>query len=55
MNRHRRLAALFVLLALCGCAQAVPGRAQAPSALYSPENNGNMHDSGGGGSGGGSM
>jgi hypothetical protein len=41
--------ALFVMLALAGCAQGVTGRAQAPYAPYSPENNGNMHDSGGGG------
>jgi hypothetical protein len=29
MNRHRWLAALFVMLALTGCAQAVPGQAHA--------------------------
>jgi hypothetical protein len=57
MNWHRWLAALFVTLALTGCAQAVPGQAHARYAPYSPENNGNMHDSGGGsgGGGGGSM
>jgi hypothetical protein len=57
MNWVRWLAALFVTLALTGCAQAVPGQAHAPYAPYSPENNGNMHDSGGGsgGGGGGSM
>ena len=47
MNWVRWLAALFVTLALAGCAQAVPGQAHAPYAPYSPENNGNMHDSGG--------
>jgi hypothetical protein len=62
---HRRLAAFFVMLVLAGCAQGVAGRAQAPNARlprsagprgpYSPENNGNMHDSGGGGGDGGSM
>jgi len=46
MNWHRSLAALFVMLALAGCAQGVTGPAQ--YAPYSPENNGNMHDSGGG-------
>jgi hypothetical protein len=53
MNWHRRLAALFVMLALAGCAQGITGQAPAPYAPYSPENNGNMHDSGGGGGGGG--
>jgi hypothetical protein len=53
MNWHRRLAALFVLLALVGCAQGVTGQAQAPYAPYSSENKGNMHDSGGGSGGGG--
>jgi hypothetical protein len=56
MNWHRRLAALFVLLALAGCAQGITDQAKAPYAPYSPENNANMHDSaGGGGGGGGSM
>ena len=55
MNWHRWLTALFVTLALAGCAQGVTGRAHAPNAPYSPENNGNMHDSGGGGGDGGSM
>jgi hypothetical protein len=40
MNWVRWLAALFVTLALTGCAQAVPGQAHAPYAPYSPENNG---------------
>jgi hypothetical protein len=30
MNLHKRLAALFVILALVGCAQVAPGRGQAP-------------------------
>jgi hypothetical protein len=52
MNWHRRLAALFVLLALAGCAQGVTGQAQP----HPPENNGNVPEHGGGdGSGGGSM
>ena len=46
------LAALFVVLALAGCAQDQAGAQYAP---YAPENNGNMHDSGGGGGGGGGM
>jgi len=53
MNWGRRLAVLFVILALTGCAQGVTGQPQIPSAPYSPENNGNMHDGGGGGGGGG--
>ena len=52
MNWVRWLGALFVTSALTGCAQAVPGQAHAPYAPYSPENNGNMHDSGGGSGGG---
>jgi hypothetical protein len=52
MNWHRRFAGLFLILALAGCPQGITGQAQAP---YSPENNGNMHDSGGGGGGGGGM
>jgi hypothetical protein len=50
-----RLAALLVILALTACAQGIGAEGQARYAPYSPENNGNMHDSGGGGSGGGSM
>jgi hypothetical protein len=37
--------ALFALLALAGCAQGQAGAQYAP---YAPENNGNMHDGGGG-------
>jgi hypothetical protein len=35
MNLYRRLAALFLLLALGGCAQAETGPGQAPDAPYS--------------------
>jgi hypothetical protein len=55
MNWHSLLAALLIALALAGCTQETTGQAQAPYAPYSPENNGNMHDSGGGGGGGGGM
>ena len=48
MHLHRQLAALFIVLALAGCAQGQAGAQYAP---YSLENNGNMHDSGGGGGG----
>jgi len=41
MNRHRWLAALFVMVALAACAQG--GQAQAPYAPHSPEN---VHDRG---------
>jgi hypothetical protein len=41
MNWRRRLAALFVVLALPGCAQGTTGQAGAPSAPYSSENSGN--------------
>jgi hypothetical protein len=53
MNWPRRLAALFVLLVLVGCAQGVTGQAQAPYAPYSPENNGIRPEHGGGDGGGG--
>ena len=53
MNLHRLLAALFVSLALAGCAQEIPGQAQAPYAPNSPEDNGIRPEHGGGdGSGG---
>jgi hypothetical protein len=39
MNLHRWLAALFLILALGGCAPLAPGQAQRPDAPYS-------HDSG---------
>ena len=53
MNWQSLLAALFIALVLTGCAQGTTGQAQPPYAPYSPEINGNMHDSGGGGGGGG--
>jgi hypothetical protein len=52
---YSRLAMVLVALALVGCAQGIGAEGQARYAPYSPENNGNMHDSGGGGGGGGSM
>ena len=48
MHRQRRLATLFVVLALTGCAQATAGQPGAPYAPYSLEN---MHDRGGDGDG----
>ena len=50
INWHIRLA-LFLMLSLAGCAQGLTGQAQTPYSPYSPETNGNMHDSGGGGGG----
>ena len=51
------LVALFIILALLGCAQAVPGQGQTAYAPYSDDNGlrvrGGM-DGGGGGGGGGS-
>lgn len=55
MIRYSRLAVLLVVFALIGCAQGIGAEGQARSAPYSPESNGNMHDSGGGGSGGAGM
>ncbi len=56
MNWVRWLAALFVMLALTGCAQAVAGQGQAPYPPHPPQNNGNIPEHGGGdGGGGGSM
>ena len=44
-RRHAMLAAYLVALVLASCTQGVAdNRSYAP---YSPENNGNMHDSGG--------
>jgi len=48
-----RLAALFLILALGGCAQVAAGPGQAPDAPYSQDNNGYPHDRGGDGGGGG--
>ena len=55
MNRWILLAALFIVVALAGCAQGTARQAGAQYAPYAPEHNGNMHDSGGGGGGGGGM
>jgi len=53
MNLHRRLAALFVLLALAGCAQVATIQGQPPNAPYSPANSGEyLRDRGGDGPGG---
>jgi hypothetical protein len=51
----RQLAAVFVILALVGCAQVATGQVQAPYAPYSPENDGNVQDRGGNGGAGGMM
>jgi hypothetical protein len=42
MNLHRRLAALFLILALCGCGQVATGQGQAPNAPYVHDSGGNM-------------
>ncbi len=47
MHWRRGLTALLVMLALAGCAEGVISQGQAPYAPYSPENYGNMRDSGG--------
>jgi hypothetical protein len=49
MNLHRRLAALFVILALVGCAQVATGQGQAP---YSHESGTDTRSGVDGGSGG---
>jgi hypothetical protein len=54
--KFSRLLMCFVILALVGCAQGVIPQSQAPYPPYSPENNGNIHEHGGGdGGGAGSM
>jgi hypothetical protein len=57
MDLHRWLAAVFVVLALAGCAQVATGPGQASHAPYLPDNSEDTHhDRGGdGGGGGGSM
>jgi hypothetical protein len=47
MHWRRGLAALLVMLALAGCAEGVVSEGQTRYAPYSPENYGNMRDSGG--------
>ena len=44
---HSGLVAIFVLLALAGCAERVISQGQSRYAPYSPENSGNMRDGGG--------
>ena len=53
MDWQRTLAALFVILALTGCAQGTTGQTGAPYAPYSPESTGNRPEHGGGDGGGG--
>jgi hypothetical protein len=57
MNLQIGLAAVFLLLALAGCAHAVASQGQAPYAPYSPGDSGEYpRDRGSdGGSGGGGM
>ena len=50
MQWRSTLAALLITLALAGCTEGPPGQAGASYVPYSPENNGNMHESGGEGS-----
>ena len=52
MNWWISFAALFVMLALAGCAQGTTGEAGAPYAPYSPENTGTRPEHGGGDGGG---
>jgi hypothetical protein len=53
MKLHRRLATVFVILALAGCTRVATEPGQAPYAPYSPDNDWNVHDRGGDGDGGG--
>jgi hypothetical protein len=53
MHLRRRVAALFVVLALAGCAQGTTGQAGGSYAPYSPENSGIRPEHGGGDGGGG--
>jgi hypothetical protein len=58
MNPHRWLAAVFVILALAGCAPVETGQGQAPASPYSRDSGADMRsgpDGGGGGGGGGGM
>jgi hypothetical protein len=48
MHLHRQLAALFIVLALAGCAQGAMGQAGAPNAPNSPGNNEIRPEHGGG-------
>jgi hypothetical protein len=53
MHLHRQLAALFIVLALTGCAQGTTGQAGAPNTPNSPGNNEIRPEHGGGDGGGG--
>jgi hypothetical protein len=53
MNWRRQPAALFIVLALAGCAQGAIGQAGAPNAPNSPRNNEIRPEHGGGDGGGG--
>lgn len=53
MDWCRGLSAILVMLALAGCAEKVISQGQARHAPYSPEDAGNMRDSGGVNGGGG--
>ena len=46
MNLHRRLAALFLILALAGCAPVATGEGPAPDAPDPHDDEGNVHDRG---------
>lgn len=52
MNLHRWLAALFVILALGGCAQVATGPGEAPYASYPRDSGADMRGGGDGGGGG---
>ena len=53
MKWRSRVAALFVVLVLAGCAPGVAGQAEAPYSPYSPDNNEIRPEHGGGDGGGG--
>jgi hypothetical protein len=53
MKQHIRLATLFLILALAGCAQVATGQGQAPPAPYSRDSGADMRNGGDGGGGGG--
>jgi hypothetical protein len=53
MTWHKRLATLFVMLALAGCTRGPTSQAGALYAPHPPENTGNVPEHGGGDGGGG--
>ena len=53
MTWHKRLATLFIMLALAGCTQGPTGQAGDLYAPYPLENTGNVPEHGGGDGGGG--